>query len=127
MALATAATIAAATDDRAGARAAFGAAVDVYERLGATWDLARLQNRMWAHGIRRGPRAKHRTARHGWDSLTPAETRIVDLVVRGLSNPQIADELYLSPRTVGTHVSHILAKLNLNSRTDLVREAARRA
>jgi DNA-binding CsgD family transcriptional regulator len=126
MALGAAAVAAAEADDRAEARSAFSDAADIYERLGATWDLARLQNRMWAHGIRRAPRVRHRTARHGWESLTPTETKVVDLVVRGMSNPQIAEELYLSPRTVGTHVSHILAKLNLNSRTDLVREAARR-
>ena len=66
---------------------------------------------MWPHGIRRAPRSRHRTERHGWESLTPTENRVVELVVRGMSNPQIADELYLSPRTVGTHMSHILAKL----------------
>lgn len=125
-ALAAAATTAADNGDRADARAAFTEAADIYERLGAAWDLSRLQNRMWAHGIRRAPRVKHRTARHGWESLTPTENKVVELVVRGLSNPQIAEELYLSPRTVGTHVSHILAKLSLSSRTDLAREAARR-
>jgi DNA-binding NarL/FixJ family response regulator len=59
-------------------------------------------------------------------SLTPTEAKVADLVVRGLSNPQIAAELYLSPRTVATHVSHILAKLDLHSRIDLAREAGRR-
>ena len=110
----------------AGAREAFSDAVDAYERLGAAWDVARLQGRMWAFGIRRAPRVKHRTARHGWDSLTPSEQQVVALVLRGMSNPQIAEELYVSPRTVGTHVSRILAKLDLSSRTDLAREAARR-
>ncbi|GIJ43789.1 LuxR family transcriptional regulator [Virgisporangium aliadipatigenens] len=125
-ALGAAAVAAAEAGDRAGARAAFSDAVDGYERLGAAWDVARLQARMWAFGIRRAPRVKHRTARHGWDSLTPSEQQVVALVLRGLSNPQIAEELYVSPRTVGTHVSRILAKLDLSSRTDLVREAARR-
>jgi DNA-binding NarL/FixJ family response regulator len=43
-----------------------------------------------------------------------------------LSNPEIAAKLFLSPRTVGTHVSHILKKLNVHSRTDIAREAALR-
>ncbi len=43
-----------------------------------------------------------------------------------MSNPQIAAHLFLSRRTVQTHVSHILAKLSLNSRIDIAREASRR-
>jgi DNA-binding NarL/FixJ family response regulator len=52
--------------------------------------------------------------------------KVVDLVVKGLSNSQIGAELFLSPRTVETHVSHVLAKLGLRSRVDIVREAGRR-
>ena len=58
--------------------------------------------------------------------LTPSEVRVVDLVVKGLSNTQIGAELFLSPRTVETHVSHVLAKLGPRSRVDIVREAGRR-
>ncbi|HEU4422319.1 MAG TPA: LuxR C-terminal-related transcriptional regulator [Pilimelia sp.] len=43
-----------------------------------------------------------------------------------MSNPQIAAQLFLSRRTVQTHVSHILAKLNLHSRTEIAREASLR-
>ncbi|HUA31304.1 MAG TPA: helix-turn-helix transcriptional regulator, partial [Streptosporangiaceae bacterium] len=77
-------------------------------------------------GIRRGPRAKHRQAESGWDSLTPTETKIAAFVEEGLSNPEIAARLLLSRRTVATHVSHILKKLSVNSRTDIAREAALR-
>jgi DNA-binding CsgD family transcriptional regulator/tetratricopeptide (TPR) repeat protein len=114
------------TDDRAQARAAFTRAVDIYSSLGAAADVARLQSRFRAHGIRRGPRAKHRQARSGWDSLTPTETKIAALVEKGLSNPEIAARLFLSRRTVATHVSHILKKLDVHSRTDIAREAALR-
>ncbi len=114
------------TDDRGQARAAFTRAVDLYTSLGAATDVARLQTRFRAHGIRRGPHAKHRQARSGWDSLTPAETKIAALVEGGLSNPEIAARLFLSRRTVATHVSHILKKLDVHSRTDIAREAALR-
>jgi DNA-binding CsgD family transcriptional regulator/tetratricopeptide (TPR) repeat protein len=113
-------------DDRDQARGAFTQAVEVYASLGAAADVARLQARFRAHGIRRGPHTKHRRAQSGWDSLTPAETKIAALVGGGLSNPEIAAKLFLSRRTVATHVSHILKKLDVHSRTDIAREAALR-
>ena len=113
-------------DDRDQARAAFTRAVEIYTSLGAAADVARLQARFRAHGIRRGPHAKHRRARSGWDSLTPTETKIAALVEGGLSNPEIAAKLFLSRRTVATHVSHILKKLDVHSRIDIAREAALR-
>jgi DNA-binding CsgD family transcriptional regulator/tetratricopeptide (TPR) repeat protein len=113
-------------DDRGQARAAFTCAVEIYGSLGAAADVARLQAGFRAHGIRRGPHAKHRQARSGWDSLTPTETKIAGLVEAGLSNPEIAAKLLLSRRTIATHVSHILKKLDVHSRTDIAREAALR-
>ena len=114
------------TDDRTQARAAFTAAVDVYTSLGAAADIARVQAEFRAHGIRRGPHAKHRRAQSGWDSLTATEIKIAAFVEEGLSNPEIAARLLLSRRTVATHVSHILKKLNVNSRIDIARESALR-
>jgi DNA-binding CsgD family transcriptional regulator len=113
-------------EDRDKARAAFIQAVEIYTSLGAAADVSRLQASFRAHGIRRGPTAKHRQARSGWDSLTPTETKVAALVVEGLSNPEIATKLLLSRRTVATHVSHILRKLGVNSRIDIAREAALR-
>ena len=113
-------------DDRGQARAAFTDAVEVYTSLGAAADLARLQATFRAHGIRRGPHAKHRRARSGWDSLTATEIKIAAFVEEGLSNPEIAARLLLSRRTVATHVSHILKKLDVHSRTDIARESALR-
>jgi DNA-binding CsgD family transcriptional regulator len=113
-------------DDRGQARAAFTRAAEVYTSLDAAADVARLQATFRAHGIRRGPHAKHRQARSGWDSLTATEIKIAAFVEEGLSNPEIAARLLLSRRTVATHVSHILKKLDVNSRTDIAREAALR-
>lgn len=53
------------------------------------------------------------------DALTPREREIVDLVVQGMTNRQIAVELYLSEKTVGNHVGRILTKLDLHSRTQI--------
>ena len=112
--------------DRTQARTAFTRAVEIYTSLGATVDVARLQATFRAHGIRRGPHAKHRRARSGWESLTATEIKIAGFVEEGLSNPEIAAKLLLSRRTVATHVSHILKKLDVHSRTDIARESARR-
>jgi DNA-binding CsgD family transcriptional regulator len=114
------------TGDRGQARDAFTRAVEVYTSLGAAADVARLQATFRAHGIRRGPHAKHRRAQSGWDSLTATEIKIAAFVQEGLSNPEIAARLMLSRRTVATHVSHILKKLDVHSRTDIAREAALR-
>jgi DNA-binding CsgD family transcriptional regulator len=125
-ALEAAADCFAAAGDRDRARGAFTRALELYGALGAVADAARLQAKFRGHGIRRGPKAKHRQARSGWDSLTPTETKIAGLVQGGLSNPDIAAKLFLSRRTVATHVSHILKKLDVQSRTDIAREAALR-
>jgi ATP/maltotriose-dependent transcriptional regulator MalT len=114
------------TGDRGEARAAFTRAVDVYTSVGAAADVARLQATFRAHGIRRGPHAKHRQARSGWDSLTATEIKIAAFVEEGFSNPEIAARLLLSRRTVATHVSHILKKLDVHSRIDIARESALR-
>ncbi|HEX5298559.1 MAG TPA: AAA family ATPase [Streptosporangiaceae bacterium] len=113
-------------DDRERARVAFTEAVEVYSDLGAEADVARLQAEFRVHGIRRGPHAKHRRARSGWESLTATEIKIAAFVEEGLSNPEIAARLLLSRRTVATHVSHILKKLDVNSRIDIARESALR-
>ena len=111
-------------NDRGQARGAFTAAVEVYTSLGAAADVARVQATFRVHGIRRGPHAKHRRAQSGWDSLTATEIKIAAFVEEGLSNPEIAARLLLSRRTVATHVSHILKKLDVNSRIDIARESA---
>jgi DNA-binding NarL/FixJ family response regulator len=112
--------------DRSSMRAALTSALDGYLGLNAAWDVARLQARFRALGIRRSPRIPHRRPAHGWGSLTPTEVKIAALVAEGMSNPKIATQLFLSSRTVSTHVSHILTKLDVHSRVDIAREAGRR-
>ena len=113
-------------DDKTRARQAFEQAVEIYEFLGAEADLNRVLSEFRAYGIRRGPHSKHRRAVSGWDSLTDTELKVAAFVEEGLSNPEIAARLMLSRRTVATHVSHILKKLNVTTRTDIARESALR-
>jgi DNA-binding CsgD family transcriptional regulator len=61
----------------------------------------------------------------GWESLTPTERDVVRLVSEGLTNKDIAARLFISPRTVQTHLTHVYTKLGLTSRVQLVQEAAR--
>jgi DNA-binding CsgD family transcriptional regulator len=61
----------------------------------------------------------------GWASLTPTELDVVRLVSDGLPNKDIAARLFVSPRTVQTHLTHIYGKLDLTSRVQLAQEAAR--
>ena len=59
------------------------------------------------------------------DPLTDRELEVLKLVARGLSNQEIGDRLYISPRTVGVHVGHILNKLHLANRTQAALYALR--
>jgi DNA-binding NarL/FixJ family response regulator len=61
----------------------------------------------------------------GWEALTATEQRVAALVADGLSNPDIATVLFLSRRTVQTHVSHIIAKLGVRSRVEVAVQSAR--
>ncbi len=72
-------------------------------------------------------RGERKRPTSGWDSLTPTERHVVKLVAEGLGNKDIAERLFISPRTVQTHLTHVYAKLNLSSRIQLVQEAARHA
>lgn len=112
--------------DAAAARDAFTEAVDLYTRFGAKWDIRRADRRLREYGVRRGVRGK-REARDasGWQALTSTELRIASMLADGQSTPSIAANLYLSPRTVQTHISHVLTKLGASSRVDIVREVFR--
>jgi DNA-binding CsgD family transcriptional regulator len=61
----------------------------------------------------------------GWESLTPTERDVARLVSQGLANNDIATRLFVSPRTVQTHLTHVCTKLGLTSRVQLVQEVAR--
>lgn len=61
-----------------------------------------------------------------YSDLTEREREVLKLVAEGLTNNQIADRLFISPKTVDTHRTHVMDKLNLHNRSELVRYAMRR-
>jgi predicted ATPase/class 3 adenylate cyclase/DNA-binding NarL/FixJ family response regulator len=71
--------------------------------------------------------SQHKRSDSGWASLTPTERDVVRLVSEGLANNDIATRLFISPRTVSTHLTHIYSKLGLTSRMQLAQQASRRA
>lgn len=99
----------------------FEKALALYARAGAERDGARVRRRLRAAGVRRRPSP----AGPGgpWPELTAAETRVVRLVARGLSNRQVAEHLSLSPHTVSSHLRRAFTKLDVTSRAELTRLA----
>jgi len=70
-------------------------------------------------------RGQRKRPASGWASLTPTERDVVRLVTEGLANNDIATRLFVSPRTVQSHLTHVYTKLGLTSRVQLAQEAAR--
>jgi DNA-binding CsgD family transcriptional regulator len=96
--------------DRKGARASFVEALAIFERLGAEPDVGMVRQAL--NRISGRAPAGH--------ALTAREQEVLVLLAEGLSNAAIAGRLYVSERTVEVHVSHILDKLGVESRTQAV-------
>ncbi len=60
------------------------------------------------------------------EELTQSERAVVELVAQGLSNPEVAERLFVSPHTVRRHPANAMGKLGVNSRVRLANELARR-
>jgi predicted ATPase/DNA-binding CsgD family transcriptional regulator len=78
-------------------------------------------------GWARRARGTRKRPAGGWESLTPTEQQVVELVAQGLTNPQVAERMFISRGTVKTHLEHIFRKLDVRSRTELAAIALRRA
>lgn len=72
-------------------------------------------------------RGERKRPSSGWASLTPTELDVTRLVGEGLGNKEIGARLFISPRTVQTHLTHVYTKLGLTSRVQLARETLRNA
>ena len=107
------------------ARPLLDQALGIYEQLGAARDLARAEATLREAGIRRGRRGTRGRPQTGWASLTPAEHAVAGLVAEGLTNPQIGERLYISRRTVQTHLAHMFAKLDIATRAQLAADVTR--
>lgn len=99
---------------RADARDPLRQAISLAERCGATAIRDRGRDELLAAGGR--PRRTHLS---GVEALTPSESRVVRLAASGLSNREIAQQLYLSPRTVEMHLRNAYGKLDVSSRAHL--------
>jgi DNA-binding NarL/FixJ family response regulator len=96
-------------------------ALAAFESLGARPAVARTRALMRSRGvrpIRRGPRAATRANPYG---LTNREMDVLKLLDEGLSDAEIADRLYISPKTAGHHVGAILTKLGVHTRHEATR------
>lgn len=108
-------------DDRAAA--VLGAALAGYRRLGARWDTGRAASLARRYGVPLP--APHRGGSRGYGAeLSPREREVATLAASGRTNREIAADLYLSPKTVEKHISAVLRKLGVRSRTELARRFA---
>ncbi|OBH88782.1 LuxR C-terminal-related transcriptional regulator [Mycobacterium sp. E2733] len=95
--------------------------------FGAAWAEGAAMSTEEAVAYAQRGRGERKRPTSGWASLTPTERDVVRLVSEGLANKDIAARLFVSPRTVQTHLTHIYTKLALSSRTQLAQEASRHA
>ena len=101
---------------------ALGRALTVYAQSGAAWDAGRIRSRLRAHGVRRRLVTPEREET-GWAAMTDSELAVARLVAQGLTNREVAGQLFVSPHTVSSHLRRVFAKLDINSRVELTRLA----
>jgi DNA-binding CsgD family transcriptional regulator/tetratricopeptide (TPR) repeat protein len=100
-------------------------ALAVFDELGAVRAASGLRRRLRADGVRRIPRGPRAASRAGVAGLTPRETEVLELIVEGATNAEIAQALVIAPKTVDHHVSAVLGKLGVTSRREAGAAAAR--
>ncbi len=95
--------------------------ISMLDRLGATAVAARARADLRARGVVNIPRRPKVQQKPGPSGLTERQLDIMALISEGLTNPEIADRLFVSPRTVDHHVSAILSKLGVGTRQEAAR------
>lgn len=98
-------------------------ALRLYVKVGASWDAMRVRGRLRALGVRRRLVQPARPET-GWESLTDSELLVVRQVAQGLTNREVAGQLFVSPHTVSMHLRHAFTKLGVRSRVELARLVA---
>lgn len=97
-------------------------ALEILDSLGADAVSAKVRKDLRDEGVA-VPRGKGRSTREHAAGLTARQAEVLELLAEELSNPEIADRLFLSPRTVENHVSAVLAKLHSTTREEAVEQA----
>lgn len=100
-------------------------ALSIMLGLGAEATAQKLKQQMRESGMKSIPRGMRKSTQSNPANLTQREIDIVVLLKDGLQNKEIADKLYISPKTVDHHISSILFKLDVNSRSKAAQEASR--
>jgi DNA-binding CsgD family transcriptional regulator/tetratricopeptide (TPR) repeat protein len=98
-------------------------AIEIVQQLGATAVYERMKFEMRKSGIKKIPRGIRKTTQSNPEFLTDRDLEVLRLLHEGLHNKEIAARLFISAKTVDHHISAILYKLEVNSRTKAVHEA----
>ncbi|HZJ00734.1 MAG TPA: LuxR C-terminal-related transcriptional regulator [Gemmatimonadaceae bacterium] len=101
-------------------------ALEIFESLTAEPAAKHARRDLRELGVRGIPRGPHESTRSNSAGLTRREIEIVQLLSEGLRNNEIAERLFLSPKTVDHHVSSVLSKLGVKARAQVRSEAERR-
>jgi DNA-binding CsgD family transcriptional regulator len=100
-------------------------AIEIIHNLGAHAVYEKMKFEMRASGIKSIPRGLRQSTMSNPANLTQRELDVLELLKEGLQNKEIADRLFVSPKTVAQHISSIFFKLDVNSRAKAVQEATR--
>ena len=116
----------AAAGDTPRATALLDEALEIWESAAAAHDAGRVRAALREIGAKPGARGPRRRALSGWESLTGSELRVLELVGEGLTYREIGERLFISRRTVETHIARVFDKLGVRSRAELAALLARR-
>jgi DNA-binding CsgD family transcriptional regulator len=111
---------------RKGAVSWLDMALDAYVVSGAERDAARIRHKLRRLGVRRRHWQAKKRPETGWESLTQTERSVAGLVATGLTNQQVADQMFISTHTVAFHLRQVFRKLSIRSRVELARAALER-
>jgi len=101
-----------------GDEASMKKSIEIFERLGASATVQLIKQKMRESGIKSIPKGPRQTTKANPSGLTKRELEVLKLVSHGLSNSDIARELFISPKTVDHHISAVFSKLNIHSRIE---------
>jgi DNA-binding CsgD family transcriptional regulator len=122
-----AALVAAVRGDHGTARDHAYAAVRGYQAVGAEGSITQLRADLRPHKVQLRIVASVERSDDAWDQLTQTEAKVAGFVGEGLTNAEIGGRLYVSRRTVESHLGRVYQKLGIGSRAMLAKEAAERS